>query len=62
MAGLDNTLTLLEFQGVGLEDPKLHLFVCETICAAKNVQDEAVNITKLETAFRVRTLVWYMKL
>jgi hypothetical protein len=41
MAGLDNTLRLPEFQGVGSEDPEQHLFVCETIWAVKNVQDEA---------------------
>jgi hypothetical protein len=38
MAGLDNTLRMPEFQGVGLEDPEQHLFVCETIWAVKNVQ------------------------
>jgi hypothetical protein len=62
MVGLDNTLRLPEFQGVGSEDPEQHLFVCETIWAAKNVQDEAVNIAQLETTFRGHTLVWYMKL
>jgi hypothetical protein len=44
MVGLDNTLTLFEFQGVGSEDLDQHLFVCETIWVAKNVQDEALNI------------------
>jgi hypothetical protein len=62
MAGVDNTLRLPEFQGVGSEDPEQHLFVCETIWAAKNVQDEAVKIAQLETTFRGRALVWYMKL
>jgi hypothetical protein len=62
MAGLDNTLKLPEFQGVGSKDPKQHLFVCETIWAAKNVQDDAVKIVQLATTFRGRTLVWYMKL
>jgi hypothetical protein len=62
MAGVDNTLRLPEFQGVGSEDPEQHLFVCETIWAAKNVQDEAVKIVQLETTFRGRALVWYMKL
>jgi hypothetical protein len=52
MAGLDNTLRIPEFQGVGLEDPKHHLFVCETIWAAKNVQYEATNIAQLATTFR----------
>jgi hypothetical protein len=62
MAGVDNTLRLPEFQGVGSEDPEQHLFVCETIWAAKNVQDEAVKIVQLETTFRGCALVWYMKL
>jgi hypothetical protein len=39
-----NTLILPEFQGVGQEDPKQHLFICETIWAATNVHDEAVKI------------------
>jgi hypothetical protein len=62
MAGLDNTLRMPEFQGVGSEDPEQHLFVCETIWVVKNVQDEATNIVQLETMFRGRALVWYMKL
>jgi hypothetical protein len=62
MAGLDNTLTLFEFQGVGSEDLEQHLFVCETIWVAKNVQDEGLNIAQLETNFRGYTLVWYMRL
>jgi hypothetical protein len=62
MARLDNTLIFPEFQGVGSEDPEQHLFVCETILAAKNVQDKAINITQLEITFRGRALVWYMKL
>jgi hypothetical protein len=62
MAGLDNTLRLPEFQGVGSEDPEQHLFVCETIWVARMSKDEAVNIAQLETTFRGRALVWYMKL
>jgi hypothetical protein len=62
MVGVDNTLRLPEFQGVGSEDPEQHLFVCETIWAAKNVQDEVVKIVQLETTFRGHALVWYMKL
>ena len=44
MTGLDNTLRLPAFQGVGLEDPKQHLFVYETIWDENNFQDEIVNI------------------
>jgi hypothetical protein len=62
MAGVDNTLRLLEFQGVGSEDLEQHLFICETIWAANNVQDEAVTIAQLETPFIGYALVWYMKL
>jgi hypothetical protein len=62
MEGLDNTLTLFEFHGVGSEDPEQHLFVCQTIWAAKNVQYEATKIAQLATMFRGCALVWYMKL
>jgi hypothetical protein len=37
MVGVDNTLGLLEFKGVDLEDPKQNLFVCKTVWAAKNI-------------------------
>jgi hypothetical protein len=40
MAGIDNTLRMPEFHGVGSEDPEQHIFVCETIWTVKNVQDE----------------------
>jgi hypothetical protein len=53
---------MIEFQGVGSKDPEKHLFVCETIWAVKNVQNDATNIAQLETTFRGRTLIWYMKL
>jgi hypothetical protein len=35
MVGVDNTLRLPEFQGIGSEDPEQHLFVCEMIWACK---------------------------
>jgi hypothetical protein len=57
MAGVDNTLRLPAFQGVGSEDPKQHLFVCKTIWVANNFQDEAVKIAQLEIIFRGRALV-----
>jgi hypothetical protein len=62
MARIDNTLRLVEFKGVGLEDPEQHLFFCETVWAAKNIQDEVVKIAQLATMFRGHALVWYMKL
>jgi len=37
MVGLDNTLRLPKFQGVGSEDPEQRMFVCETIWATKSV-------------------------
>ena len=57
MEGVDNTLRFLDFQGVGSGDPKQHMFVCETIWAAKNVQDEVVKIAQLEIMLRGRELV-----
>jgi hypothetical protein len=62
MVEVYNTLRLPKFQGVGSEDPEKHMFFYETIWAAKNVQDEAVKIAKLVRTFRVRALVWYMKI
>jgi hypothetical protein len=62
MVGVDNTLRFPEFQGIGSEETEQHLFVCETIWAAKNVDDEVVNIAQLATTFRGHLLVWYMKL
>jgi hypothetical protein len=47
---------------VGSEDPEQHLFVCEIVWAAKNIQDDVVKIVQLATTFRGRALVWYMKL
>jgi hypothetical protein len=55
-------MRLLEFKGIGSEDPEQHMFVCETIWIAKNVHDEGEKIMQLEKMFRGRTLFWYMKL
>jgi hypothetical protein len=62
MVGVDNTLRLPEFKGIGSEDPEQHLFICETIWTAKNVHDDGTKITQLATTFRGCALVWYMKL
>jgi hypothetical protein len=62
MKGVDNTLRLLEFLGEGSKDPEQYLFVCKTIWAAKNVQDEALKIVQLVRTFRGCARVWYMKL
>ena len=61
MEGIYNTLRMHEFQEVGSKDPKQYIFVCETIWAAKNIQDEATNISQLEIEFRQRALLWYIK-
>jgi hypothetical protein len=62
MAGIENTLRIPEFKGVGSEDLEQHLFVCEAVWAAKNILDKATKIAQLATTFRGRALVWYMKL
>ena len=62
MVGIDNTLRLIEFKGVGLEDPKQHLFACEIVWAAKNIYDDTIKTSQLETTLRGCALVWYMKL
>jgi hypothetical protein len=62
VVGMDNTLRLSEFQGIGSEDLEQHFFVCEMLWAAKNIHDEVVKIAQLATIFRGCALVWYMKL
>jgi hypothetical protein len=62
MEGVDNTLRLPKFKGIGYEDPKQHLFICETIWTTKNIHDDGSKIVQLATTFRVCALVWYMKL
>jgi len=42
--GIDNTLILPEFKGVGSEDPEQHLFVCKVVWATKNIQDDVLKI------------------
>jgi hypothetical protein len=58
MVGIDNTLRMVEFHGVGSEDPEKHLFLCETICTVKNVQDEATKIAQLSMTFIGHALLW----
>jgi hypothetical protein len=62
MVGIDNTLILLEFKGIGSEDPEQPLFVCQTIWTTKNVHNDGAKIAQLESNFRGSDLVWYMKL
>jgi hypothetical protein len=61
MVGVDPTLRMPLFQGVGSEDPEQHLFICDTIWTVKNVQDDDVKIVQLEMTFRDHALLWYMK-
>jgi len=44
MARVDPTLRIIFFHGAGKEDPKQHLFICETIWTVKNVQDDDAKI------------------
>ena len=62
MVGIYNTLRIPKFKGVGSQDLKHHLFVYETIWAAKNIQYDVIKIVQLAMKFRGRALVWYMKL
>jgi hypothetical protein len=38
-----------------------HWFTCEAIWSVKRITDEATKITHMETMFRDRSLMWYMK-
>jgi len=49
------------FNGNGSQDPEQHMFVCEAIWTAKQIQDQNAQIAQLATTFRDRSLVWYMK-
>jgi hypothetical protein len=62
MEGIDNTLRLHEFNGVGSEDPEQHLFFCKTVWATTNIPNEVVRFAQLATMLRGHTLLWYMKL
>jgi len=44
MESIDNTLRMPELHGVGSEDPKQHLFLCDMIWIANNVHDEVAKI------------------
>jgi len=61
METIDHMLRIPEFQGTGLEDPEKHLFLCDTIWTAKNVEDEAKKIAQSTTTLRGHAFLWYMK-
>ena len=61
MAGVDPTLRMHVFHGVGMEDPKQHLFICETTWIVKTITYDDAKIAQLAMTFRDRALLWYIK-
>jgi hypothetical protein len=61
MENQDTTLRLHVFHGMGKDDVEKHWFTCEAIWSVKRITDEASKIVQLETTFRDRALMWYMK-
>jgi hypothetical protein len=61
MVNQDSTLRLPTFHGMGRDNEKQHWFTCEAIWSVKRVRDEASKIAHLETTFRERAMMWYMK-
>jgi hypothetical protein len=61
MENQDSTLRFLVFHGMGKDDAEKHWFTCEAIWSVKRVTDDATKITQLETTFKDRALMWYMK-
>jgi hypothetical protein len=49
------------FHGTSRDDAEQHWFTCEAIWSMKRITDKATKITQLETTFRDRALMWYMK-
>jgi hypothetical protein len=43
------------------DDAKQHWFTCGAIWYVKRITNEAMEISQLETTFRDKALVWYMK-
>jgi hypothetical protein len=61
MVNQDTTLRLPMFHGMGKDDAEKHWFMCEAIWSVKRIIDKASKIAQLETTFRDRALMWYMK-
>jgi hypothetical protein len=61
MAGVDPTLRMHVFHGAGMEDPKQHLFICETTWIVKTITYDDAKIAQLEMTFKYCTLLWHMK-
>lgn len=49
------------FHRIGTKDLEQHLFVCEVVWTAKQVQYEATKIAQIESMFKDHALTWYMK-
>jgi hypothetical protein len=61
MVNQDSTLRLPMFHGRGKDDVEQHWFMCEAIWSVKRITYEATKIAQLETMFRDKALMWYMK-
>jgi hypothetical protein len=61
MVNQDSTLRFPMFHEMGRDDAEQHWFTCEEISYVKRITDEATKIAQLETTFRDRALMWYMK-
>jgi hypothetical protein len=61
MVNQDNTLRLPVFHGMGKDDVEQHWFTSEEIWSMKRITDETTKIVHLETMFRNKALMWYMK-
>ena len=44
----------------GDEDPRRHWFICETIWAANDIDNEEKKIHQFSTGLRKRALTWFM--
>jgi len=61
MENEDTTLRLPMFHGMDKDNVDQHWFTCKAIWYVKRITDEVSKITQLETTFRDRDVMWYMK-
>jgi len=54
-------LRLPVFHGMGRDYSKKLWFICEAIWFVKRIADKEVKFVQLETTFRDKSLMWYMK-
>jgi hypothetical protein len=57
----DTTLRLPAFHGIGRDDAKNIGLCMQAIFSMKRVTSEASKITQLETTFKDKAMMWYMK-